>query len=114
VGEPQLDRCTALRPELSEYNFKARRSLPRVEFTTEFRKRCKFILRLCLFRVDTATPATLEERMLLYQVVRYRIKIVNGISDHVLIPDPQHPQVHLLCQICSVRVKPHPSLEKCP
>src|ERR1035438_9375298 len=40
-----------------------------------------------------------ERRMLLHEIVGYRVEVVDGITDRRLIADSQHPYVHLLRQV---------------
>jgi hypothetical protein len=65
-----------------------------------------------LIDVHTVRLSMFERRMLLHEIVGYRVEVVDGITDRRLVGDSQHPYVHLLRQVRRIGFAPDAPLEE--
>jgi hypothetical protein len=88
MGEAQLQRGATFRTQLLQYAAEPQDPLCRIQLSVKRRQRLKLLVCRCLIDVDATRLTTLEYRMLLHQVVRHCVEVVDGIANRILVVDP--------------------------
>ena len=112
MREAQHHGGTTFRAQLRQHYPQSRRPLGRVQIPVEVGQRLQLFVIRSLVDVDVGGPPALDYRVFLYEIVRDRIKIRDGLADRLLITDSEHAQIHLLHQVRSVGFAPDASTEK--
>ena len=106
MGESQDHRRATFWGELIQHGPKPRRPLRRVEIHVERGQRLELLLRRRLIDVDAGRLPAFQHCVLLHEIVRDRVEVVDRISNRILVFDPQHAQVNLLRQIRYIGLAP--------
>src|SRR5277367_3515527 len=104
MRESQLHRRAAFWTKLLQDLPEPGDPLHCIEISVEFRYCLQLIVRGSLVNVDPTRSPTVEHRMLLREIVGHSVEVMNGIADRSLVADAQHPYVHLLREICGIRL----------
>ena len=112
MREAKDHRGAAFWTKLLQHNPKPRDPLRHVEVCVERGQRLELLLRRSLVDVDAAGLAVFKHRVLLHEIVGDRVEVVDRISNRLLVPDPQHPYIHLLCQVRYIGLAPDAPPEK--
>ena len=91
MRETQDDSGTAFRTQLLQHYVEPRDTLSRIEFAVERGQHLELLLRRSLIDINAARVPTLEHRMLLHEIVRDCVEVVDGIANRLLVADAQHP-----------------------